>query len=185
MTGNDAGSGHVFCRPRTSSNQWDWDAAVVSTSGSFVPREHWWPVLGLTSPVESAPAGGNRVRSFPKEGRPAWLLNVASRISVSLAGGRRVRGPRRDCICRYSAWRPSSQTTHRFADLRSRSRWAGDGSWPRHQGVDRGCGGMCRQIRLRHRIRSCQCCRLRRVSIDSAGTFIERWYPSTGPAIGR
>ncbi|MCY4672124.1 MAG: hypothetical protein OXC29_29555, partial [Rhodococcus sp.] len=82
MTGNDAGSGHVFVvRGRLESV--DWDAAVVSTSGSFVPREHWWPVLGLTSPVESAPAGGNRVRSFPKEGRPAWLLNVASRISVS------------------------------------------------------------------------------------------------------
>jgi len=61
----------------------DWDAAVVSTSGNFVPREHWWPALGLTSPVERAPAGGNRVRSFPKDGRPAWLLNVASRISVS------------------------------------------------------------------------------------------------------
>ncbi|MDI9918871.1 SIR2 family protein [Rhodococcus sp. IEGM 1379] len=60
----------------------DWDAAVVSTSGSFQPREHWWPVLGLTGPVVQAPPGAGRVRSFPQAGQPVWLLNVASRISV-------------------------------------------------------------------------------------------------------
>ncbi len=81
MAGNDAGAGHVFVvRGRLESV--DWDAAVVSTSGSFLPREHWWPVLGLTAQLDFAPAGAGRVRSFPKEGRPAWLLNVASRISV-------------------------------------------------------------------------------------------------------
>ncbi|MCJ0906477.1 SIR2 family protein [Rhodococcus sp. ARC_M6] len=82
MAENDASAGHVFVvRGRLESV--DWDAAVVSTSGSFVPRDHWWPVLGITGPVDQAPPGAGRIRSFPKDGRPVWLLNVASRISVS------------------------------------------------------------------------------------------------------
>ena len=125
------------------------------------------------------------MRSFPKEGRPAWLLNVASRISVSwlVDGVYEVL----DAIASADI-QPGGRRVKPLIALPT-------------FGVGLGGQGMVRGHVIKALIEAavecadkydfdiafvvCQCCRLRRVSIDSAGTFIERWYPSTGPAIGR
>ena len=185
MTGNDAGSGHVFVvRGRLESV--DWDAAVVSTSGSFVPREHWWPgARPNESSGKCTGRGATGCALSRKEGRPAWLLNVASRISVSwlVDGVYEVL----DAIASADI-QPGGRRVKPLIALPT-------------FGVGLGGQGMVRGHVIKALIEAAVEC-ADKYDFDiafvvanaadyaayqsiRAGTFIERWYPSTGPAIGR